>query len=282
MTTANYQYRAFAANMRAITGLTGGDVGVVPDEAHMDPPAGYHVSPMGIRTAGRWDRDYSTRQSRDRLTPYSESASAWDVGDNWPNGGRAAWLRWNNKLLNGLMARDPALSALRAINFSRDGVERKRYDTLHPEMGIIPSTDTVTIHTHGETWRDTIGSAALDRTFRRIEQMARDAINNISTPQAPSLAQEEEHDMSNLIRWSGHGAVFRSNGINARWIQTEAWLNDEITLQRDGTYGTDPVHGTGWEYGGAVRVVDRKELIGLIVGPVPEGWDPIVTPPVPA
>ncbi|MET0426649.1 MAG: hypothetical protein ABW046_22470 [Actinoplanes sp.] len=199
MTVASVQYRAFAANMRAITGLSPVEVGVVPDEAHMDPPAGYHVSAAGIRKAGRWDRDYSTRQSRDRTAPTSDYASGFDIGDNWPNGGRTAWLRWNNLFLGGLVTRDPELAAVRAVNISRDGVERKRYDTLHPEAGLIPSTDTVTIHTHGETWRDTLGTAALDRAFRRLETMARAAITG--TPLVPTggflmaLSDQQQEDL---------------------------------------------------------------------------------------
>jgi hypothetical protein len=93
--------------------------------------------------------------------------------------------------------------------------------------------------------------------------------------------QTGDEDMSTLIRFSGHAAVFRSNGVHAKWVKTEAELNDQITLQRDGTYGTDPVHsGPGWEFGGAVRVVGDKDLIGEVVGDVPDGWLPPPPPPV--
>lgn len=175
MTSANSQFQTYAANMRTITGLTGGNVGTVPDARHV---SGYHVSPKRIRAAGRWDTDYSTRQPRDRTTPGSDFTSGFDIGDDWPNGGRAAWLRWNNMLLAGLVGHDPALAAIRAINVSRDGKERKRYDTLTGKL--TDSTDNVDIHTHGEVWRDTIGTSGLDTAFRRIEAMARAAISGQS------------------------------------------------------------------------------------------------------
>src|SRR3954463_6427837 len=42
------------------TGLSGNDVGIAPDVAHMSPPAGYHVGVQDLKTAGRYDVDYST------------------------------------------------------------------------------------------------------------------------------------------------------------------------------------------------------------------------------
>lgn len=197
MTIENAQYHTFAVNMRAITGLGVVQAGSLPDQAHLSS-GGYHVGVEDIQRVGRWDTDYSTRQPRDRLDGTNDS-SAFDIGDNWPRGGRAAWLRWNNMLLSGLINRDPALTAVRAINVSRDGVERKRYDTLHREDGLINSTDGVTFHTHGETWRDQRGRAALDRAFRRIEQMADAAVRNIPLPPEGSLimalSEQQQHDL---------------------------------------------------------------------------------------
>ena len=173
MTVVTTQYRTFVANMRRITGLAAMDVGVAPDADHL-AGGGYHVGPADIRAIGRWDKDYSTRQPRDRIG--GNNASAFDIGDDWPNGGRAAWLRFNNLLLRQLRDGDPALSALRAINFTPDGSARRRYDTNNRGQGVIASTDTVYMHTHGETWRDQAGTTALDMTFRRIEYIASAAI----------------------------------------------------------------------------------------------------------
>lgn len=217
MTSANLKLRTFAANMRIITGLTGGDVGTVPDEAHMDPPAGYHVSASGIRAAGRWDVDYSTRQARDRTHPDSDDCRAFDIGDNWPHGGRAAWLRWNNMFQHQLAIADPVLAPIRAINFSPDGTLRRRYDTLHRDQGIISSTDTVTIHTHTEIWTDKINSADLDPALRRIEQMARAAIANI--PLEDQMAIDPAGDFTKPLTQGnpGYAGQARDTGIAFGW-----------------------------------------------------------------
>lgn len=179
MTSVNAQYRAFIANMRRITGLGVDEMGSAPDERHL-AGGGYHVGPDDIRRIGRWLTDYSTRQVRDRIG--GNDASAFDVGDDWPRGGRAAWLRFNGLFLRQLQARDPALAAVRAINFSPDGKLCRRFDTFNRAQGVITSTDSVYMHTHGETWRDQAGTPALDRAFRRIEQMADAAVRNIPLP----------------------------------------------------------------------------------------------------
>ena len=179
MTSVNSQYRTFVANMRRITGLAAVDMGVAPDQSHL-ASGGYHVGPDDIRRIGRWSTDYSTRQARDKIG--GNDASAFDVGDDWPNGGRAAWLRFNNLFLRQLQSGDPALASVRAINFSPDGTLRRRYDTFNRAQGVIASTDSVYMHTHGETWRDRAGTPDLDVAFRRIEQIADVAIRNIALP----------------------------------------------------------------------------------------------------
>lgn len=168
----------------AITGLSGNDVGALPDPTHKSG-GGYHCGCQDIIDLGRWatagssQADYSVRQARDRIG--ANQCSAHDVGDDWPNGGRAAWIRWNNLLVARMIAGDPALSALRAVNFTPNGTDRRRYDTKNPGAGIIPSTDSVTIHTHLEYWRDTVGTPARKATLDRIAQLMQQAItNNIS------------------------------------------------------------------------------------------------------
>jgi hypothetical protein len=162
------------------TGLQGNDVGINPDSAHLGD-GGYHVGCVDVQRIGRWNTDYSTRQQRDRLDG-TNLASAMDIGDDWPNGGRPAWLRFNNLLVSQLRASDPALAALRAVNFSPDGSLRRRYDSLHPEQGVIPSTDSVTIHTHLEWWRNTAGTASRARSLARIGQIIDAAIRNTLVP----------------------------------------------------------------------------------------------------
>lgn len=147
----------------ATTGLQGDEVGVAPDESHKRN-GGYHCGVQDIINIGRYPDDYSTRQLPDRVG--GNVASACDLGDNWPRGGGAAWLRYNNELVRLLRAGDPRLAGLRAVNFSPDGVACRRYDTLHPEAGVIPSADSVYMHTHHERWRDRRSTAWLGFTVR--------------------------------------------------------------------------------------------------------------------
>jgi hypothetical protein len=190
--------------MMAKTGLRGDDYGIAPDESHKSG-GGYHCGRMDCQNIGKYHppatshvgsttEDYSVRQLRDRL-PGGNAASAEDIGDDWPNGGRQAWLRFNNLLVKQLQAGDPELAAIREVNFSPDGTARKRWDALHPndgpnEDGIVPSTDTVYMHTHLGLWRDTAGTPARARTLARIEQIAEAAIAN-----RPLASTTEEDDM---------------------------------------------------------------------------------------
>lgn len=159
-----------------LTGLSGDDVGIAPDASHL-AGGGYHVGCEDIQRIGKWNTDYSTRQTRDRLDGTND-ASAEDIGDNWPHGGRAAWIRFGNLLVARMRAGDPDLAALRAVNFSPDGVVRRRYDSANPGQGVITSTDTVDSHTHLEWWRDTKGTAARARSLARIGQIIDAAITN--------------------------------------------------------------------------------------------------------
>src|SRR5215213_56372 len=85
-----------------LTGLSGNNVGIAPDASHL-AGGGYHVGCEDIQAISRWNTDYSTRQTRDRLDG-TNLASAMDIGDDWPRGGRAAWLRFNNLLVAQLRA----------------------------------------------------------------------------------------------------------------------------------------------------------------------------------
>lgn len=187
--------------MMAKTGLKGDAYGIAPNEAHKEG-GGYHCGlkdcqnigkfhPPAISHVGSGTEDYSVRQLRDRGVG-GNAASAEDIGYHWPNGGDAAWLRFNNLLVARLQAGEQKLRAVREINFSPDGKQRKRWDALHPEAGIVNSTDTVTIHTHIGYWRDTDGQEARLEAFARIEQIADAAIENRPLP-APE--DDEEDDM---------------------------------------------------------------------------------------
>lgn len=191
MAVADPYLDAFRYDLAAVIGCPVRDVGMLPDEDHLES-GGYHCGLNDLVSIGRFHfprtanigsstEDYSARQERDRRA-IDQRAAAVDTPDDWPNGGRAAWIRWNNMIVAQLQAGDPALAALRGINFTPDGELRRRYDTLHAEAGVIPSTDTVRWHTHLEFWRDLLGSVACRRALARLLQLARAAIEGRPVP----------------------------------------------------------------------------------------------------
>lgn len=190
-----------------ITGLRGDDWGIAPNEAHKRS-GGYHCGVKDCQDIGKFHppatshigsstEDYSVRLFRDRMVG-GNAASAEDIGDDWPNGGRPAWLRFNNLFVKQLQKGDSALRAVREVNFSPDGTKRKRWDAEHPSAGpngdgIIDSTDTVYMHTHVGFYRDTEGTPARAAALNRIEQIMRAAITGAS------LAGEDDDDMGLTI-----------------------------------------------------------------------------------
>jgi hypothetical protein len=164
------------------TGLAGTEIGIAADESHLTS-GGYHCGGLDLRRINAVGKnDYSIRQPRDRayydweLKHGSNWASAMDVGDDWPRGGRTAWIRFNNLLRAQLGANDPALAAVRGMNYSPDGATRRRFDHLTNLES--SSTDTVLWHTHIEWWRDTIAQASRRISINRIVQIAVAARDN--------------------------------------------------------------------------------------------------------
>lgn len=164
MTNPPVDLLAFRAQVMATTGLSSAaDVGIVGDGAHART-GGYHEGIDVLASIGRYHapatshvgsstEDYSCRLARDR-NGLTMSASAMDIGASWPHGGRAAWLAFNNALANALRSGDPALSAVRAINYSPNGTTRWRIDRENGWRAESTS-DSVDIHTHLEFYRDT-------------------------------------------------------------------------------------------------------------------------------
>ncbi len=188
MTSAPQDLLAFRAAGRAITGLPAVEFGLAPDAAHLSS-GGYHVGVEDIQRIGRWLTDYSTRQARDRRDG-TNTTSAADVGSEWRNGGRAAWLRFNNLLYAEMRDRPQNLPALRAINVSLDGRSKLRFDQHNRAAGLIASKDTVDTHTHCEFWRDTEGNRG--PTLDRILALMRAAVSGTTsaTQAATSPTQE--------------------------------------------------------------------------------------------
>lgn len=159
MSDAPASLLATRSHLMQETGLPGSDIGIAADPSHLQS-GGYHCGAhdlLQIDAVG--NDDYSIRQPRDRgqynrdLNAGNNWASAMDIGDDWPNGGRSAWIRFNNLLRQQLGIRHPALACIRGINYTPDGTTKRRFDCLTHTEG--PSQDTVTWHTHVEWWRDT-------------------------------------------------------------------------------------------------------------------------------
>lgn len=74
-----------------------------------------------------------------------------------------------------------------------------------------------------------------------------------------------EGEVPSLIRFKDLPHVFVSDGITALWVQSDKELADRLALSVDGTFPLG--------FGGKVRIVTRRELIGRIRGPVPSGWE---------
>jgi hypothetical protein len=172
--------------LAVVTGLPVKDIGIAADESHL-ASGGYHCGGLDLRHINAVaNDDYSIRQPRDRafynfeIANGSNLASAMDAGDDWPRGGRAAWLRFNNLLRGHLGANDPALAAVRGMNYSPDGTTKRRFDHLTNTESA--SRDTVLWHTHIEFWRDTVAQASRRAATDRIVQIAIAARDNVPVP----------------------------------------------------------------------------------------------------
>ncbi len=192
MTNAPADLLGLRSTLESLTGLSPVDVGIVGDAAHARS-GGYHIGRSGLAAAGVWSSDYSVRLTRDR-SGATESASAMDVGAGWRQG-RGTWLKWNSLFANALRSGDPALAAVRAINYSPDGSTKWRIDR---EQGFRTesSGDTVDIHTHIEWYRDTEGRR--QQSLDRIAALARQAITGQVAPTGGflmALSDDQQHDL---------------------------------------------------------------------------------------
>lgn len=219
----------FRQQFAAKAGVPLGDVGMLPDQSHLDG-GGYHCGSRDIKNIGKYHgpasahvgastEDYSVRQLKDRqyvdfeLSHGSNFASAVDTPDGWGHGGNAAWIRWNNYVVADLRADPNRIPGLRGINFTPDGSVKKRYDSNNPGQGIIPSTDTVLWHTHLEWWRWSIMMRMAG--FLRLLALMDDAIAN-----RPARAPSSD-DAVAAASTSGGSSMFRvmvQGGDGAVWL----------------------------------------------------------------
>lgn len=179
-------------HVMALTGLTDpADVGIVGDGMHQHS-GGYHEGRDVLAGLGALWSDYSvTEYDRDR-TGLTNSASALDIALAWPNGGRAAGIRFTNLMVADLIADAPGTESIRAINYTPDGVRKRRRDKRNGLKETV-SSDTVDIHTHFEFFRDTEGSR--NKGFQNLVlRRIRDAIGGVTESDHPAPAHPTTGD----------------------------------------------------------------------------------------
>lgn len=170
----------YRQNMARVTGVPIGNIGTRPDARHLSG-GGYHVGAEDLAKINAvGNDDYSIRQPRDRAQYNFDRAhglsfsAAIDMDDDWPIGGRAAWIRWNNLIRHYAGRNHPSLVALRGMNYTPDGTTKRRFDCLTDTEG--STSDTVTWHTHLEQWRDLRGKDQARWTYAFLVGLAQAAI----------------------------------------------------------------------------------------------------------
>lgn len=223
--------------------------------------SGYHRSRRWILTSpdSRYgSSDYSVRAAADQggdadwVAAFDLTPGAWGTAEN----------RQRMRLITGRVyaaakARDPRLSDLREFAGTLDG---RTVVTFNCSDGSLkaPFDSSHLDHVHGSFWRSRAGN------------------NHAGIVEVMLGTQTGDDDMKALVRYSGDqaGAVFLTDFVTAKWVRSEAEIGDYQTLHGEGAL---PL-----AYGGTVRVLGRRELVGCIVGDVPPGWeDRRVVGPVP-
>lgn len=201
--------------MAVETGSPLADIGSLPDASHKSS-GGYHCGAFDLRAINAiGNNDYSIRQPRDRnryyadLTAGRNQSSAIDYPNSWPKGGDAAWIRFNVLLRHQLGARDPALAAIRGINYTPNGATKRRFDCL--TMTETSTTDTVLWHTHIEFWRDFVGDIHRRWAKDRLAAIARAAVTN--TP-LDAVSAGPTGGGSTVLYMTPDGAVYNENGVH--------------------------------------------------------------------
>ncbi len=243
-TTRPADLDAWKGVVRAETGLSAIEVGDLPDPTHKSS-GGRHCGVQDIKDIGRYippaagkTTDYSVKQLRDRVGGNATSAS--DIGDDWPRGGREAWLRFGWNVAWELQHSPASLPALCEINWLDDEGRKKRYYVV--DGRVIDSTDSVDIHTHLGFWRDTADTPARAHTFARLRAHLVAARDDISVTAA--LAKLNGDDMSDPSNWgvvqtrlfqllndddvTGTGTFVANNRAKTRQVAAHKELLDAI------------------------------------------------------
>jgi hypothetical protein len=205
---------------------------------------------------GSLAEDYSARLLRDRLG-LTDDASGVDIAYSWPHGGNKAWLRFNNALAAALPT-NPTLSPIRAINYSPDGSAKYRIDRQSsPPFKRTATTDSVTIHTHVEFYRDTESRRAA--CLALLVKMAQEAIN--PTPPSPTTPHQEDFVFIGL---DAAGVYYKCDGITAVPINPDN-IKHMVTLAGEGAYVlkmNQPGWGDYGTYKGIIRTGFNSDAFG--------------------
>lgn len=245
-TTLPEDLKSFRSAWMAKVGLGAAEVGALPDASHK-AGGGYHCGVQDIKDIGKYpDRDYSTRQNRDRIG--GNACCALDTGLTWGNGGQAAAIRFNNLLVQQMRANDADLAALRGVNFTPDGKVKRRYDSNNPSQGIIPSTDTVLWHTHLEWWRNTANTPQRQRSFERLLELADAAIGNKPAPIAPTVRGEQ---MQIIVRGFGKtdaekAQLWLADGMFRRQVPADWYGNGSGPISNQQTHQAGILGNLSW------------------------------------
>jgi hypothetical protein len=257
----------------AETGLTDPvSVGIVGDGAHQRT-GGYHEGKDVLTMIGRYHpgaaagstgEDYSCRLSRDRAG-LTNSSSGMDIGYRWPKGGNAAWLRFNNLLVDQLLKSDSALAPIRGVNYSPDGKAKVRRDRQNG-FTAQSTTDTVDVHTHIEFYRDTEGRR--EACIARLGQLMHAAVTGGQLPATVAATQEVSDEMM-MLATDGKN-WYMCNGMWSRVVPsaTDADRKNATHLAQQLGFAHGPTGGDAeWmgQYGGWVRTGWYPELYGPVV-----------------
>lgn len=172
MTTSPPDLIALQHAISDATGVPRSDIGIIGNKAHIEEGVSYHLGKDQLKM---FKNPYSARLARDKagLTNF---ASAMDIDHAWTKGkGRASWLAFNALIVAALKGGDPALAAVRAVNYSTDGTLANRF-RIDRQNGFVQedTDDTVDIHTHIEWYRDTEGKREASTT--RIVELCQQAV----------------------------------------------------------------------------------------------------------
>lgn len=276
MSNAPDDLDAIRHDYAARTGTSLADNGIDADPSHLSS-GGYHCGAQDLKAINAVGRDdYSIRQPRDRayydweLAHGSNWASAMDKAPDWPNGGRAAWIRYNNNLRARLGARDPALAAIRGINYTPDGTSKRRFDCLTGTE--TSSADTVTWHTHEEYWRDTIGQPSRQWARERLDTIVEASIRDVPVDQVITERAARKAAAQQILGGTSMELVTCTDGSGAEKSVNNLSVpaNGRIVLTPGGPWSVANASNfdtTYWKNTLQLKWAEIKELCGLLAPP---------------